>query len=308
MGSTTSDIPGPHIQGQWHSWPDLPRPWIVLPPEVREEALSRPLSRHLFPSHVGFFPEARKHRVRRAVGIGSTIFKYCVRGAGWCELEGRRFEVGPGDLLVIPQGLSHAYGTYPDRPWTLHWVHAMGDELPHILRELGVDGTNPVVRVGQSPALVGLFEEVQRELAGACAPQNVLFASQLLTHLMGLFIRLRNDAIREAPDARQRVLASAAHMRNCPERIRDVETMASEVGLSPSHYSALFRTATGQSPKQYFTHVQVARAEHLLSATSDSVKTIAHALGFDDPLHFSRVFRRVNGMAPSEFRRLNKVR
>ena len=308
MASTAWDIPVPQVHGQWHSWPDLPRPWIVLPPDVREAALSRPLSRHLLPSHVGFFPDARKHRIRRAVGIGSTIFKYCVRGSGWCEVEGRRFEVGPGDLLVVPQGLSHAYGTYPDRPWTLHWVHAMGDEIPHILRELGVDGRNPVARVGQSPALVGLFEEVQQELAGACAPHNVLFASQLLTHLMGLLIRLRSEAIRETPDARQRVLASAAYMRNYPERTRDVETLASEVGLSSSHYSALFRTATGQSPKRYFTRIQMARAEQLLKTTSDSIKAIAHALGFDDPLHFSRVFRRVNGIAPSELRRLNQIR
>src|SRR5215471_12425827 len=306
MGSTTLNPARPHIQGQWHWWPDLPRPWIVLPPDVRRAALSRPLSRHLLPSHVGFFPEAREHMVRREVGIGSTIFKYCVRGAGWCELEGRRFEVGPGDLLVVPQGLPHAYGAHPDRPWTLHWVHAMGDDVPHILRELGADERHPVVRLGQSPALVGLFEEVHQELGSACGPQNVLFASQVLTHLVGLVIRLRHEALQETPDAHQRVLASVAYMRNHPERSGDLGTLASTVGLSSSHYSALFRAATGHSPKQYFTRVQMARAQQLLSTTSDSVKAIAHRLGFDDPLHFSRVFRRVNGMAPSEFRRLQR--
>lgn len=307
MESATSKPAGSHIEGQWHWWPGVPRPWIVLPPDVRQAALSRPLSRHLLPSHVGFFPEAREHRIRRDAGIGSTIFKYCVRGAGWCELEGRRFEVGPGDLFVLPQGLSHAYGAYPDRPWTLHWVHAMGDEVPHVVRELGVDGRNPVVRLGQSPAAVGMFEEVHQELAGACAPHNVLFASQLLTHLMGLIIRLRREALRETPDAHQRVRASAAYMRNHPERTRDLGTLASIVGLSSSHYAALFRATTGHSPKQYFTRVQIARAEQLLSTTGDSVKAIAHRLGFDDPLYFSRVFRRVKGMAPSEWRRLNKI-
>lgn len=306
MRTTTSDTPTPRIHGQWHSWPDLPRPWIVLPPDVRQAALSRPLSRHLLPSHVGFFPEARKHRIRRGVGIGSTIFKYCVRGAGWCELEGRRFEIGPGDLLVVPRGLSHAYGAYPDRPWTLHWVHAMGDDVPDILRELGIDEGAPVAPLGQSPSLVALFEEVHQELGGACAPQNVLFASQLLTHLLGLVIRLRRQTVRETPDARQRVLASAAYMRNHPERARDLGALASMVGLSPSHYSALFRAATGHSPRQYFTRVRMARAEQMLSATNHSVKDIAQALGFDDPLHFSRVFRRVNGMSPSELRRLRR--
>jgi len=303
MGSRQPNLARPHIQGQWHWWPDLPRPWIVLPPDVRDAALSRPLSRHLLPSHVGFFPEAREHRVRREVGIGSTIFKYCVRGAGWCELEGRRFEVGPGDLLVVPRGLPHAYGALPARPWTLHWFHAMGDDVPDILRELGVDARHPVVRVGQSPALVGLFDEVHDELGGACGPKNVLFASQLLTHLVGLVIRLRREAIHETPGAHQRVLASAAYMRNHPERSQSLGALASTVGLSSSHYSALFRAATGYSPKQYFTRVQMARAQQLLATTSHSVKAIAHRLGFDDPLHFSRVFRRVAGKSPSRYRR-----
>jgi len=38
----------------WHMEPELPLPWIVLPLEARKEALARPLSRHLLPSHVGF--------------------------------------------------------------------------------------------------------------------------------------------------------------------------------------------------------------------------------------------------------------
>ena len=172
MVSATKDPQGPYIRGHRHWWPDLPRPWIVLPPDVREAALSRPLSRHLLPSHVGFFPEARGHRIRREAGIGSTIFKYCVRGAGWCELHGKRFEVGPGDLLVIPQGSPHAYGAEPARPWTIHWFHAMGDDVPDVLRELEVDAAHPVAHLGRSPTLIGLFEELRRVLGGACSPRT----------------------------------------------------------------------------------------------------------------------------------------
>ena len=306
MVSATRNRSGFCIRGHWHWSPDLPRPWIVLTPEVREAALARPLSRHLLPSHVGFFPEARRHHIRRDAGITSTIFKYCVRGTGWCEVRGKRFEVGPGDLLVIPRGHPHAYGAHADRPWTIHWFHAMGEDVPHVLRELDVDAERPVTRLGKNPTLVGLFEELQQPLSGTCSSQNLLYASQVLTHLLGVMIRLRRETVAVLPDARERVLASVRYMKNHPERPLDLDTLASMAGVSVSHYGALFRGLTGHSPKNYFTRMRMVRAGELLATTGESVKAISYRMGFDDPLYFSRVFRLMNRMSPSEFRRLRR--
>jgi AraC family transcriptional regulator of arabinose operon len=302
MASNLAARRGFLIREQWHRSADLPRPWIVLTPDVRTAALSSPLTRHILPSHVGFFPHARGHRVRREAGIGSTIFKYCIRGTGWCELRGGRFEVGPGDLLVVPRGQPHAYGAHPERPWTIHWCHTMGDDVPHVLEELGASAEHPVVHLGQSPTLVGLFEELRQALGDSCSAQAVLYGSQLLGHMFGLMIRLRRQAVREPLDVRERVFASVAYMKEHPERPLDLETLASMAGLSPSHYSALFRTFTGYPPKHYFTRLRMARAQELLETTGDSVKTISYLLGFEDPLYFSRVFRLFNRMSPSRFR------
>jgi AraC-like DNA-binding protein len=293
-------------QTHWHRSPDLPLPWIVLTPDVRTAALSRPLTKHILPTHVGFFPDARGHRIRREIGIGSTIFKYCIRGTGWCELPGNRFEVRPGDLLVVPQGQPHAYGAHPDRPWTIHWCHVMGDDVPHLLEELGTSAERPVVHLGQSATLVGLFEELRQTLGASCSTPTVLYGSQLLGHMLGLMIRLRREAVREPLDAHGRVLASVAYMKDHLERSLELDTLASMAGLSPSHYSALFRTLTGHPPKHYFTRLRMARAEELLTTTSDSVKLISYRLGFEDPLYFSRVFRLLNRMSPSQFRQLRR--
>jgi AraC family transcriptional regulator of arabinose operon len=295
---------GSFAREHWHRSPDLPQPWIVLTPEVRTAALARPLTRHILPTHVGFFPDARGHRIVRETGIGSTIFKYCIRGTGWCDLGGSRFEVGPGDLLVVPRGQPHAYGAHPDRPWTIHWCHTMGDDVPHVLEELGASAERPLVHLGASPTLVGLFQQLRQALGESCSTPTLLYGSQLLGHMLGLMIRLRGEAVREPPDARGRVLASMAYMRDHPERPLDLDTLASIAGLSPSHYSALFRSLTGYPPKHYFTRLRMARAEELLATTSDSVKVISYRLGFEDPLYFSRVFRLLNRMSPSQFRKL----
>ena len=152
------------IRGHRHIAADLPRHWIVLPPHARERALQHPLLRGLCPTHVGFFPSARSHRADRPGGVEQAIFKYCVRGSGWWEVAGRRVEVKPGDLIVVPPGAPHAYASNPDRPWTLHWFHAAGVHVDLILKELGVDTLRPVIPLGQDGALVALFQDLEEAL------------------------------------------------------------------------------------------------------------------------------------------------
>jgi AraC-like DNA-binding protein len=82
-----------------------------------------------------------------------------------------------------------------------------------------------------------------------------------------------------------------------------VAALAAQARLSPSHFFALFKRHTGCPPMDYFTRLRMRRACRLLASTSASVKEAAAALGYDDPFYFSRVFKAVNKVAPSVYRR-----
>jgi AraC-like DNA-binding protein len=81
-----------------------------------------------------------------------------------------------------------------------------------------------------------------------------------------------------------------------------VSTLASAVNVSPSHYSALFKLWTGCPPIDYFIHLRMQHACRLFDSTPWNVKEVAAALGYDDPFYFSRTFKAVNRVAPSEYR------
>jgi AraC-like DNA-binding protein len=291
------------IRGHRHRAAELPRQWTVVPPPERARALAHPLLKALLPSHVGFFPSAARHHIDRPEGTDQAIVKYCVAGAGWCEVDGRRFDVGRGDVMVVPARTPHAYASSPDRPWSVHWFHAMGQSVPLLTRELGVSARQPVVRLGHDARLVALFQELERALEDDCAFADLLFASQVLAHLMGLMIRLRRGPRGDDPRPRERVLRSAEHMRERLDRPPVVAELASLAGLSASHYAALFRRLLGGSPKAHFERLRLHRAAGLLLTTSASVKVIADQMGYRDALYFSRSFRRVHGVSPSEYRR-----
>jgi AraC-like DNA-binding protein len=64
----------------------------------------------------------------------------------------------------------------------------------------------------------------------------------------------------------------------------------------------LFKRWTGHQPIEYFIHLRMQQACWLFDSTSLNVKEVAAALGYDDPFYFSRTFKMVNQVAPSEYR------
>jgi len=88
-----------------------------------------------------------------------------------------------------------------------------------------------------------------------------------------------------------------------PERELTLETAAEMVGRSPSTVTRLFKKVTGRSFKQYQVNHRLQQAAGLLRAMPNHpVAEIALAVGYDDPLYFSRVFRRQFNCPPSEYR------
>ena len=104
------------------------------------------------------------------------------------------------------------------------------------------------------------------------------------------------------PDARQRVLSSVAAMKANLDRTPDIAELAARAYLSPSHYTSLCRKLPGASPRQYLNQRRIHRAAQLLLTTRDDVQAIARRVGFDDPLDFSRAFRKIQGVSPSRYR------
>jgi transcriptional regulator GlxA family with amidase domain len=77
---------------------------------------------------------------------------------------------------------------------------------------------------------------------------------------------------------------------------------AQGVGFSVSQFSFLFKRYYGTSPMAYFVELRMQRAKELLETTDMPIKEVAWKLGFDDPLYFSRIFKKVCGISPSSYR------
>jgi AraC-like DNA-binding protein/mannose-6-phosphate isomerase-like protein (cupin superfamily) len=82
----------------------------------------------------------------------------------------------------------------------------------------------------------------------------------------------------------------------------DMETLAQVACVTPSYLSRLFRKHLGTTPMRYRNSVRIEKAKHLLLIKSASVEEIADALGFEDTKYFSRLFKSLTLLTPSQFR------
>lgn len=86
------------------------------------------------------------------------------------------------------------------------------------------------------------------------------------------------------------------------ERNWTLEELAQAVGLSRAGLAQKFKKHLGDTPLHYLTVIRMQKARALLSTTTDNIETIAEAVGYSDAFSFSKVFKKVTGMPPREFR------
>lgn len=228
--------------------------------------------------------------------------EFVAEGEGTLILGGRRHRLRPGHVFAYGPGIPHRITTVAGRPMLKYFANFTGDRQ----RWFDPHGVRPgrLLWVSEIGALRHLFEEMIREARKAHPVRAALLCD---------YLRLILRKTREGhAGSSRRVPRSLEPLHRC-QRIMDegfvwlrtLDDVGREAGLSPSHICRLFRRFRQGSPYAFLVRRKMERAAEMLSggSTPRLVKEAAAAVGYDDALHFSRVFRRHFGCSPSEFQR-----
>ncbi len=218
----------------------------------------------------------------------------CTEGSGWAIVDDVPMQVRAGDVLVLPSGVPHSYGADAELPWTIWWCHLRGADAGE-LRASTTD--RPLLALRQPDRVVALLDEILSHLERDHGTASMVGATGAAWKL---FTQLAIDRMLPArDDPLHRAMAFIADRLDAD---LGVPELAALVGVSPSHLGALFRRATSGGVLAYRTGLRMARARTLLDRTDSTVAEVARAVGFDDPLYFSRQFSRKHGVSPTEYR------
>jgi AraC family transcriptional regulator, arabinose operon regulatory protein len=282
-------------------WPLPPQGLRFLTPAFLLEQLHRhPLTRDCYPTAMGYYPQAGGHRMRRP-RHDDNLLLYCVDGVGRLRIGDTRYPVGAGDLILLPQGVAHSYAAARSQPWSLYWVHFQGVSTRIFMEYLGYREGRPVHRVGLTPALATGFHSLLAVGRTGYSSSAYINAANQLRHLFTQFALEANREQASHP-AGLDLAAIQAYMQDNIHQSVDLDDLAAAAHLSKYHFSGRYKALTGYSPIKHFLHMKIEYACQLLDASDLSVKAIAAAVGYDDPLYFSRLFRKTMGLSPRDYR------
>lgn len=274
----------------------------ILPNDIKHALQRNTLCRNLYLTDIGYYPKALYHIRERVQGCKQYVLIYCVHGAGWYSVKQKSYQVKPNHFFILPEKTPHKYGSDPANPWTIYWIHFTGDLSTDYFRYLIGSRSLAPRFVIPSQQRTDLFEDMVRHAAMINNQDAVIYANNCLYNFLASF---KNTIFAES-DAhlkQTRTIDSCIElMKQNLDKNLNLYEIAGMMNLSISHLSALFRESMHDSPYNYYIFLKIQRACYLLWNSQMNIKTIALELGYEDPYHFSRVFKNLMGLSPRQFR------
>ena len=224
------------------------------------------------------------------------LIHYIIAGKGRFQVGGRSFALTGGDLFLDRPDENIFYQADGEEPWEYCWVGFHGTEARLLLGQTDLTPQSPVLH-GASPDVYKQMMRIYESRGGL--PHQAAFMTGALYQLLAALIRDRRAPVaRQEGDSVRRACEYIVNNLSMPITVSDV---AEHVGLSRSRLYRLFMAELQLSPVQVLTQARIRQACALLRRGDLSVKEVAASVGFDNQLYFSRRFREVMGMPPTQY-------
>lgn len=240
---------------------------------------------------------------QRPMGRPDYQLLYVADGVTQFVLGGKTHRLTAGHMVLFrPHQAQHYRYRGRDRTQVC-WVHFTGSEVEQILLHSGFTPRDGAFFAGLDPTFMRLFDDMIRELQ----TRHPNYQTMLELYLRQLLLLCRRTTPLPAavtPTLHVQMEAARRHFSqhyNTPISIQDY---AASQNVSISWFLRCFKQVTGQTPMQYILSLRMNNAISLMRDTDWNLTQIASAVGYDNPLYFSRLFHKYKGMSPSAYRKL----
>lgn len=279
---------------------------IVLPAYVRSIMEHNDISRSLFITDIGHFPEAKGHYIYRPEGAAEHILIHCTSGNGIVKIDDKSFRMSANTAIIIEAGKPHLYYADTETPWSIYWMHFDGKKSKSFKNIF-----NFIINIENKHQEINndrifMFEELYQTLEKGYDIRNLEYSSCCLWRYISSFRYTDLFGNVDKNGSLDKLDHAIEYMKENVSKNPSLKEIADTIGLSPSHFGRMFKAKTGYSTNRYLILLKMQLACKLLDYSDMSIKEISYELGFFDQYHFSKYFSRHIGMPPSKYRKTNK--
>lgn len=242
-----------------------------------------------------------EYHIVRETGLISHQILYTRSGAGNLIIDGTSYPQKKGSLFYLASGVPHEYYPLVEDEWSTCWVVFRGAYLTELLQGMGLE------RFAYHADLVG--EELEKifsqMLSAAKDPVN---GDEKCSVLVYEYI----IAVRQAFLAKERygertaggmVEKSIIYMNENYASDITLEQLADISEVTKQHFCRVFKEKMKMRPMEYLARKRISVARGLLVSTKQSVAEIGRAVGYDSLTYFGMVFKKYEGISPTDCRK-----
>lgn len=225
-------------------------------------------------------------------------------GKGTYHINGSTYALKQGQgFMVFPDTICYMKADEDD-PWVYSWIAFQGSCVDRLLDQVQLSKLMPHFQYTPSEWFDPWLEQLS--VADKHEQNSGLFVHSLLFRLIAEWI----DLLTAPAQATHILKAKDMYVKKAIDYIKmnyyskiSITELASLIGIDRIYLSSLFKEAVNQSPQMYLLQYRMDKACELMNNTLLSVSDISHSVGYNDPLLFSKMFKKVKGASPSQYRR-----
>lgn len=254
--------------------------------------------------HLFTRPRLPTHRPR---GRLDYQLLYVASGKAHFYFHGQEEIVTAGNMVLYRPKEEQRYYYYGIDHTEVYWVHFTGNNVKNILRKYGFPEREHVIHTGTSLDYKRIYLQMIQELK-LTKPHY----EEVLVHYLELLFVMISRLPEKKPKSKSSFLMdemdrAVAYFHANYNHSVSIEEYARKHGMSVSWFIRNFKDYTGSTPTQYLLSLRISNAQSLLESTSYNVTEISEIVGYDNPLYFSRLFKKQCGVSPTEFRKQQKL-
>lgn len=119
-----------------------------------------------------------------------------------------------------------------------------------------------------------------------------------------IILHLQKESLKISSAAEKVVEDTLRYIRKHYKEEKKMEDVAKELHFHPDYITRCMQKTMGVTPVQYLTQYRMEQAKRLLSTTDDKISFIAKESGIQDPAYFTKIFKRLEGVSPLEYRKI----
>jgi AraC family transcriptional regulator, arabinose operon regulatory protein len=244
----------------------------------------------------------------RPKGLQNWVINMTIAGKGLINTKSDQFEVGVGDILLFPSGVTHDYTHAGNGKWKHLWIYFTPQpRWVHLMK--WPERSNKVLGISifnngkpnkyMQNIIKKAFNQTIR-IYDRTHSKRLEFCQVILEEIFYWCHEFNHTEQRPLGDPR--IDEAIEYLIQNLHKPININIMANKVKLSASRFAHLFKDITQQTPVKYLEGLRIWKAQQLLISTSSSIAQIAYETGFSDALYFSRVFTNNCGLSPRKWR------